>query len=61
MPYHALESAENMPVCATGHIISGNGLVDWEPGKATEKFDGPGRSGNYEKSMENFIIFVKPP
>lgn len=38
MPYHALESAENMLVCAAGHIISVNGLVAWEPGMATEKF-----------------------
>lgn len=60
-PYHALESAENILVCAAGHMISGNGLGDWERGMATEKFDGPRRSCNYEKRMGNFIVLGKPP
>lgn len=58
---HTLESAESMLVCAAGSIVFGNGQVAWEPGMATEKFDGPGRTCTYEKRMGNFIILGKPP
>lgn len=61
MPFHVLESAESILACATGQIISGNGLVDWEPGITTDKSDGPGRTCIYEKRMGNFIVLAMPP
>lgn len=61
MPYAAPGSDENMLVCVAGHIIPGDGLVNWEPRMATEKFDGPERTCSYEKRMGNFIVLGKTP